>query len=59
MFLYCYDLETKNELLELGYRLLNTVDFNGQEVFVFANKGNSTNLNFDKSKVLISNKMNF
>ncbi len=55
MFIYCLDNELKNELIKKGYKLLNQYD--GKAVFLFDKKFNFEKI--DKSKFLISNKLNF
>lgn len=57
-FIYCFDEDSKSKLEQQGYRLIKPVKMNNQKGYVFENMINK-NVNFDLTKVMFSNRMNF
>lgn len=57
MFIYCLDSQLKEELLKQGFKLLNQYD--DKAVFIFDNKINFNFNKIDKSKFILSNRLNF
>lgn len=55
MFLYCFDVETKDKLLTNEYKYIGEKTMKNQKVYVFFNNGK--HLNFEKGKVMITNIM--
>ena len=56
-FIYAYDNETKEKLLDKGYKLMTTQLINEKETFVFLNNGKK--LNFESENVKFTNKLMF
>ena len=56
-FIYAYDNETKEKLLDEGYKLMTTQILNDKKVFVFLNNGKK--LNFDNMNINLTNKLMF
>ena len=56
-FIYAYDNETKEKLLDEGYKLMTTQIINNKETFVFLNNGKK--LNFDNMNINLTNKLMF
>lgn len=56
-FIYVYDNETKEKLLDKGYKLMTTQILNDKKVFVFLNNGKK--LNFDNMNINLTNKLMF
>ena len=56
-FIYTYDNETKEKLLDEGYKLMTTQIINNKETFVFLNNGKK--LNFDNMNINLTNKLMF
>lgn len=56
-FIYAYDNETKEKLLDNGYKLMTTQILNDKKVFVFLNNGKK--LNFDNMNINLTNKLMF
>ena len=56
-FIYAYDNETKEKLLDEGYKLMTTQLINEKETFVFLNNGKK--LNFDNMNINLTNKLMF
>ena len=56
-FIYAYDNETKEKLLDEGYKLMTTQILNDKKVFVFLNNGKK--LNFESENVKFTNKLMF
>ena len=56
-FIYAYDNETKEKLLDKGYKLMTTQILNDKKVFVFLNNGKK--LNFDNMNINLTNKLMF
>lgn len=56
-FIYVYDNETKEKLLDEGYKLMTTQLINEKETFVFLNNGKK--LNFDNMNINLTNKLMF
>ena len=56
-FIYAYDNETKEKLLDKGYKLMTTQILNDKKVFVFLNNGKK--LNFESENVKFTNKLMF
>ena len=60
MFIYCFDEDLKNNLLQLNYKMIDKPD--NQNYWVFINNRDKLNFDFskvDKSKFKMSNKVNF
>lgn len=59
MFIYCFDEQLKNKLIEAGYKMAEKS--NGKDYWIFLNKSNLTFdfSNIDKNKFKMSNKLNF
>ncbi|MBP3916383.1 hypothetical protein [Clostridium sp.] len=55
--IYCFDKETKEQLLLSGYTFLNEVEFENSKAYVFLNNG--TKIHFEKNKVFYSDKLRF
>lgn len=56
-FIYAYDNETKEKLLDKGYKLMTTQILNDKKVFVFLNNGKK--LNFEEMDIKLTNKLMF
>lgn len=56
-FIYVYDNETKEKLLDEGYKLMTTQILNDKKVFVFLNNGKK--LKFDNMNINLTNKLMF
>ena len=56
-FIYAYDNETKEKLLDEGYKLMTIQLINSKETFVFLNNGKK--LNFDNMNINLTNKLMF
>ena len=56
-FIYAFDNETKEKLLDKGYKLMTTQILNDKKVFVFLNNGKK--LNFDNMNINLTNKLMF
>ena len=56
-FIYAYDNETKEKLLDEGCKLMTTQIINNKETFVFLNNGKK--LNFDNMNINLTNKLMF
>ena len=56
-FIYAYDNETKEKLLDKGYKLMTTQIINNKETFVFLNNGKK--LNFEEMDIKLTNKLMF
>lgn len=56
-FIYVYDNETKEKLMNNGYKLMTTQILNDKKVFVFLNNGKK--LNFDNMNINLTNKLMF
>lgn len=56
-FIYAYDNETKEKLMNNGYKLMTTQLINEKETFVFLNNGKK--LNFDNMNINLTNKLMF
>lgn len=56
-FIYAYDVKTKEQLLDCGYKLMTTQILNGKETFVFLNNGKK--LNFEEMDIKLTNKLMF
>ena len=56
-FIYAYDNETKEKLLDEGYKLMTTQIINEKETFVFLNNGKK--LKFDNMNINLTNKLMF
>lgn len=56
-FIYAYDNETKERLLDKGYKLMTTQLINEKETFVFLNNGKK--LNFEEMDIKLTNKLMF
>lgn len=56
-FIYVYDNETKEKLLDSGYKLMTTQIINNKETFIFLNNGKK--LNFDNMNINLTNKLMF
>lgn len=56
-FIYAYDNETKEKLLDEGYKLMTTQIINSKETFIFLNNGKK--LNFESENVKFTNKLMF
>ena len=56
-FIYAYDNETKEKLLDKGYKLMTTQILNDKKVFVFLNNGKK--LNYDNMNINLTNKLMF
>lgn len=54
-FLVCKDEDTKNKLLENGFKLLKEED----NVFIFLNNKNKQNFDFSKLEITQTNRLNF
>jgi len=54
-FLVCKDEDTKNKLLENGFKLLKEED----NVFIFLNNKNKQNFDFSKLEITETNRLNF
>ena len=54
-FIYCYDEETKEELIENNYDFMCETKYKGKKAFMFVNNGNK--LKFANNEVDCSNKM--
>ena len=55
--IYAYDNETKEKLLDEGYKLMTTQILNGKETFVFLNNGKK--LKFEEMDIKLTNKLMF
>ena len=56
-FIYAYDNETKEKLMDNGYKLITAQIINDEETFVFLNNGKK--LNFESENVKFTNKLMF
>ena len=56
-FIYAYDNETKEKLLDNGYKLMTIQLINDKETFIFLNNGKK--LNFESENVKFTNKLMF
>ena len=56
-FIYAYDNETKEKLLDEGYKLMTTQIINEKETFVFINNGKK--IKFDNMNINLTNKLMF
>lgn len=56
-FIYVYDVETKEKLMDSGYKLMTTQIINDRKTFVFLNNGKK--LNFESENVKFTNKLMF
>ena len=54
-FIYVYDNETKEKLLDSGYKLMTTQIINNKETFIFLNNGKK--LNFDNMNINLTNNL--
>ena len=56
-FIYAYDNQTKEQLMDNNYKLMATQILNGKETFVFLNNGKK--LNFEEMDIKLTNKLMF
>jgi hypothetical protein len=54
-FVYCYDEETKEELIRNNYDFMRETSYKGKKAFMFINNGNK--LKFLENKIELSNRM--
>lgn len=54
-FLYCFDEEMKNKLLQNNYKFMCNKNINGAIVYLFLNNGNK--LTFSNKEVVFTNRI--
>lgn len=59
-FIYCYDEDLKKKLINNGFKCLKSQVVDSSEVWIFVcDKGKFSRLDFDMSKLSLSNRLTF
>lgn len=57
-FIYAYDSETKDKLINNNYEFMNETNYKGKKAYLFMNNESKENkLNFTNENVELSNKL--